>query len=134
MAWTDTLEKVGGYLVDNSGDLTNLGKLASFGGGALLNKSGLADPNIPTSGYQGGIPNLDYNREQLPVAPRDYTQNNFGQRYFTDGEFTPAEGQGSIINADGSGITSGGTGGTGGAGAAGGDGGGGNTWYGYRWR
>jgi len=100
MAWTDTLAKVGSYVVDNGGELTKLGKMASLGGGILLNKSGLADPNIPTSGYQGGIPNLDFNREQLPVVPRDYTQDNFGRDHFTRGEFNPAKGQGSIINAD----------------------------------
>jgi predicted Rdx family selenoprotein len=64
--------------------------LVTTGGAYALNKSGLMKANIPQSGYQGGIPEYEVNRQRVPST---YDPNrragSGGQRYFTDTQYLP---------------------------------------------
>jgi len=87
----DWIGDTGGSIVDYLG--TDQGQLV--GGGVLglglnyLNNTGGGSANITPSGYQGGIPDMQYNREviQQPNDP-NRRPGEAGRRYFTDGNFT----------------------------------------------
>lgn len=72
------------------GEVDLLKGLVTTGGAYALDKSGLMKANIPQSGYQGGIPEYQVNRQ---VVPSTYDPNrragSGGQRYFTDTQYNP---------------------------------------------
>lgn len=55
--------------------------------GILQLMGGLDGPTQQPSGYQGGIPNYTYNREQLPPNASGQRPGAAGRRHFTDGTF-----------------------------------------------
>ncbi len=59
--------------------------LLGMGLGALVDKSGIADPKIPVVGYQGGIPEYQAVRQRVAM-PEDPNRRPGagGRRYFTD--------------------------------------------------
>ena len=71
-----------------------MGKIAASGAGVAQMLGLLPDDwtqaNIPTSGYQGGIPDLIASRQRVP-GTYDPTRRSGsgGQRYFTDTVYTP---------------------------------------------
>ena len=70
----------------------NLGELAvSTGISYALDKSGLTDPNIPTVGYQGGIPSYEVVRDRVPTDP-NRRRGGENQRYFTDTQYAEKPG------------------------------------------
>ena len=89
MSWWDNLvgaaKDVGGGFQDFMGSDSGLAALAKLGLSYGLNKSGIADEQIPKTGYQGGIPSYTAVSERVPMA---YDPNrrpgSMGQRYFTD--------------------------------------------------
>lgn len=106
MSWFDDLfSGVGDFLGSKEGNVA-----ASLGLSTLLNLSGLNNPNIPQSGYEGGIPTYNAVRRQVPLGeglaslppmetaaqapvrvPMSYDPNrrpgSSGRRYFTDVEY-----------------------------------------------
>lgn len=88
-SWWDNLvgaaKDVGGGFQDFMGSDSGLAALAKLGLSYGLNKSGIADEQIPKTGYQGGIPSYTAVSERVPMA---YDPNrrpgSMGQRYFTD--------------------------------------------------
>jgi len=74
----------------NDGGFDWMKGLVSVGGAYALDKSGLMQANIPQSGYQGGIPEYQVNRQ---IVPNTYDPNrragSGGQRYFTDAQYVP---------------------------------------------
>jgi len=106
MSWFDDLfSGVGDFLGSKEGNIAT-----SLGLSTLLNLSGLNSPNIPQTGYAGGIPTYNAVRRQVPVAqglaslssdgsteqmparvPIYYDPNrrpgSSGRRYFTDVEY-----------------------------------------------
>tara|TARA_R110001583_G_scaffold53054_3_gene164060 strand:+ start:654 stop:1352 length:699 start_codon:yes stop_codon:yes gene_type:complete len=74
----------------NDGGFDWMKGLVSVGGAYALDKSGLMQANIPQSGYQGGIPEYQVNRQRVPST---YDPNrragSGGQRYFTDAQYVP---------------------------------------------
>ena len=76
------------------------GIAASKGISTILDKTGITDsfaPNIPVTGYQGGIPSYEAIRERVPTDPnrRAGGQN---QRYFTDMQY--AKGREGFLEAE----------------------------------
>jgi hypothetical protein len=64
MSWfDDVMSGVESFVGDPLGQ-----KVTSLGLSYLLNQSGLADPQIPNTGYQGQIPAYRAIRQQVPVA------------------------------------------------------------------
>ena len=78
---TDDLDEYGGS--EGAGNL--LRSFLGMGLGALVDKSGLADPKIPVVGYQGGIPEYQAVRQRVAM-PEDPNRRPGagGRRYFTD--------------------------------------------------
>jgi len=89
MSWWDNLvgaaKDVGGGFQDFMGSDSGLAALAKLGLSYGLNKSGIADEQIPKTGYQGGIPSYTAVSQRVPMA---YDPNrrpgSMGQQYFTD--------------------------------------------------
>jgi hypothetical protein len=75
-------EDIGKYV----GDADNLGStLLGLGLGYLADRSGIADPKIPTTGYQGSIPEYTAVRERVPMqADPNRRPGSAGRRYFSD--------------------------------------------------
>lgn len=87
MSWFDNLKN----LFSNSKGEADLTKgLVTLGGGYLLNNSGVGQAEIPQTGYQGGVPEYEAQRQ---VVPGTYDPNrrpgSGGQRYFTDTQYAP---------------------------------------------
>jgi len=88
-SWWDNLigtaKDVGGSFQDFMGSDSGLAALAKLGLSYGLNKSGIADEQIPQTGYQGGIPSYTAVKQRVPMA---YDPNrrpgSMGQQYFTD--------------------------------------------------
>jgi hypothetical protein len=86
--------------LDDSGSGINWGELVKKYGasaatliGAGLGASGIMNSSQPKAGYQGKIPMLTANRQQLPIdynAPR--RAGSGGRRYFTDMTYAPKAG------------------------------------------
>ena len=78
---TDDLDEYGGS--EGAGNL--LRSFLGMGLGALVDRSGLADPKIPVVGYQGGIPEYQAVRQRVAM-PEDPNRRPGagGRRYFTD--------------------------------------------------
>jgi len=78
---TDDLDQYGGS--EGAGNL--LRSFLGMGLGALVDKSGLADPKIPVVGYQGSIPEYQTVRQRVAM-PEDPNRRPGagGRRYFTD--------------------------------------------------
>jgi hypothetical protein len=78
MSWWDDItdafgdffddEGIGGRLIDFFTDGGEGGGLGSLAGAVLMNQLGLSDPKIDKVGYQGGIPEYQAMRQQVPVA------------------------------------------------------------------
>ena len=79
------------------------GLLAKYGPaavGTFLGASGILNSSQPKAGYQGKIPTLTANRQQLPIdynAPR--RAGSMGRRYFTDMTYAPKTGIASVAPA-----------------------------------
>ena len=89
MSWWDKLtgvaEKVGGSASDFFESKSGLAELAKLGLSYGINKSGIADEEIPKTGYQGGIPNYTAVRERVPGTTSALRKpGSMGQRYFSD--------------------------------------------------
>jgi|TARA_R110002153_G_scaffold52701_10_gene147562 hypothetical protein len=88
-SWWDNLlgtaKDVGGSFQDFMGSGSGLSALAKLGLSYGINKSGIADEQIPPTGYQGGVPSYTAVRERVPTT---YDPNrrpgSMGQRYFSD--------------------------------------------------
>ena len=78
---TDDLDEYGGS--EGAGNL--LRSFLGMGLGALVDRSGLADPKIPVVGYQGSIPEYQAVRQRVAM-PEDPNRRPGagGRRYFTD--------------------------------------------------
>jgi hypothetical protein len=78
---TDDLDEYGGS--EGAGNIFR--SLLGMGLGALVDKSGLADPKIPVVGYQGSIPEYQAVRQRVAM-PEDPNRRPGagGRRYFTD--------------------------------------------------
>ena len=83
------------WIAGTAGDVFDT--VTDVGTGSLATGLGLAgltqflggnDVEQRPVGYQGGIPNYTYNREQLPQPSGDRRPGSAGRRYFTDGAFT----------------------------------------------
>ena len=85
----------GAYTKDGSADwikiLGTLGGLGSSGafGSGIQSLLGGGSSQRPV-GYQGGIPEYTYNREQIAYDDTDRRPGSGGRRYFTDGTYTQA--------------------------------------------
>jgi len=81
-------------LISGAGDLIQDNPTVSTGlvsliGAGLSNHFGGNENNITPSGYQGGIPELTYNRQMLNTSnDPNRRPGSGGRRYFTDGQFT----------------------------------------------
>ena len=65
-------------------------KLLSLGIGAGAEYFGLNDPQIQKTGYQGGIPEYEVQRERVPnIYDPNRRPGSAGRRYFTDTQFIP---------------------------------------------
>lgn len=89
-AWdwaTDAGGAIGDFLNTPGGEAVGTG-LIGLGLNIAKNK-GFGEADIKPTGYQGGIPDMVYNREMLNI-PNDPNRRpgQAGRRYFTDGEFT----------------------------------------------
>jgi len=76
----------GGSFADNLGELA-----VSTGISLALDKAGFTDPNIPTVGYQGGIPSYEVVRDRVPTDP-NRRRGGENQRYFTDTQYAEKPG------------------------------------------
>ena len=76
----------GGSFADNLGELA-----VSTGISFALDKAGFTDPNIPTVGYQGGIPSYEVVRDRVPTDP-NRRRGGENQRYFTDTQYAEKPG------------------------------------------
>ena len=65
------------YFTKDKGGQAVTGLLASY----LANQSGFFGPNIPDVGYQGGIPDYQGMRQQVPLALGQEYQDEQGQKY-----------------------------------------------------
>ena len=68
--------------------------------GTFLGASGILNSSQPKAGYQGKIPTLTANRQQLPIdynAPR--RAGSGGRRYFTDMTYAPKAGIAAVAPA-----------------------------------
>ena len=72
---------------------TKLGLLGGLGGGLMGLLGGGSTANQP-QGYQGGIPQYTYNRQQVPYQDENRRPGSGGRRYFNDGQFVPGAAQG----------------------------------------
>lgn len=79
-------------LVTNSKGQTDYSKLAGLAGGlmgGLASGQSWAQPNIPKTGYQGGIPSYTAVREQVPgTYDPNRRPGSRGQEYFTPMQYT----------------------------------------------
>ena len=84
---TNTGGAIGDFLNTPGGEAVGTG-LIGLGLNIAKNK-GFGEADIKPTGYQGGIPDMVYNREMLNI-PNDPNRRpgQAGRRYFTDGEFT----------------------------------------------
>ena len=72
----------------NDEENAGLAGLASLLGGAALNSFGITDANIPSVGYQGGIPEYTGVRERVQdTYDPSRRPGSGGQRYFSDMEY-----------------------------------------------
>jgi hypothetical protein len=70
----------------------NLDKILTALGALALNRSGIGSDGGGggSTGYQGGIPTLQYNRTQLNTNDPNRRPGSAGRNYFSPGTFTPA--------------------------------------------
>ena len=87
---TENLEDTIDFFTDDIGEYVGgaggIGStLLGLGLGYLADKSGIADPKIPTTGYQGDIPEYTAVRERVPMqADPNRRPGSAGRRYFSD--------------------------------------------------
>lgn len=90
-SWWDSLIDGGGdllggawdWLTDNEDTVIPITSVLGGGLAALLG----GDNTPPPTGYQGGIPDYTFNRQQLSQPSGDRRPGSAGRRYFTDGQF-----------------------------------------------
>jgi hypothetical protein len=87
---TPWYERLLNWATDNP---TQLGLLGGLGGGLMGLLGGGSTANQP-QGYQGGIPQYTYNRQQVPYQDENRRPGSGGRRYFNDGQFVPGAAQG----------------------------------------
>jgi hypothetical protein len=64
--------------------------IITTGGSYLLNQSGAGQAQIPPTGYQGGIPDYEVQRQTVPgTYDPNRRPGSGGQRYFTQAQFAP---------------------------------------------
>lgn len=83
-------ERILDWAKDNPTQLALLGGL----GGGLMGLFGSDSTANQPQGYQGGIPQYTYNRQQVPYQDENRRPGSGGRRYFNDGQFVPGAAQG----------------------------------------
>ena len=79
---------------DDKGNINYNTKAIAGGIGALLPfilPASFTGPQVPPTGYQGGIPELTATRTRLPLDDTNRRPGSGGRRYFTDTTFTPKQ-------------------------------------------
>lgn len=87
MSWFDDIKKL---FTNSDGEASLTRGLVSLGGGYLLNESGAGQADIAPTGYQGGIPEYEAQRQTVPgTYDPNRRPGSGGQRYFTDTQYAP---------------------------------------------
>jgi hypothetical protein len=86
-SWLDGLIK---NFIGADGETDLLKGIVTTGGSYLLNKSGAGEAQIPPTGYQGGIPDYEVQRQTVPgTYDPNRRPGSGGQRYFTQAQYVP---------------------------------------------
>ena len=86
-SWLDGLIK---NFTGSDGDTDWLKGVVTTGGSYLLNQSGVGQAQIAPTGYQGGIPDYQVQRETVPgTYDPNRRPGSGGQRYFTQAQYAP---------------------------------------------
>lgn len=90
MSWFDDIKNLFTG-ADGGADIAR--GLLSLGGGYLLDQSGVGQAVIPPTGYQGGIPEYQAQRQTVPgTYDPNRRPGSGGQRYFTQTQYQPKSG------------------------------------------
>ena len=74
----------------NDGETDLIKGLVTAGGGYLLDKSGAMQAQSAPTGYQGGIPDYEVQRQTVPgTYDPNRRPGSGGQRYFTQAQYAP---------------------------------------------
>lgn len=86
-SWLDGLIR---NFTGGDGGIDLLKGIVTTGGGYLLDKSGVMQAQSPPTGYQGGIPDYEVQRQTVPgTYDPNRRPGSGGQRYFTQAQFAP---------------------------------------------
>jgi hypothetical protein len=86
-SWLDGLIK---NFTGGDGETDWVKGIITTGGSYLLNQSGAGQAQIPPTGYQGGIPDYEVQRQTVPgTYDPNRRPGSGGQRYFTQTQFAP---------------------------------------------
>jgi len=86
-SWLDGLIK---NFTGGDGETDWLKGIITTGGGYLLDKSGVMQAQSAPTGYQGGIPNYEVQRQTVPgTYDPNRRPGSGGQRYFTQAQYAP---------------------------------------------
>lgn len=86
-SWLDGLIK---NFTGGDGETDLLKGLLTTGGGYLLDKSGAMQAQVAPTGYQGGIPDYEVQRQTVPgTYDPNRRPGSGGQRYFTQAQYAP---------------------------------------------
>ena len=86
-SWLDGLIK---NFTGGDGETDWVKGIITTGGSYLLNQSGAGQAQIPPTGYQGGIPDYEVQRQTVPgTYDPNRRPGSGGQRYFTQAQFAP---------------------------------------------
>tara|TARA_R110001592_G_scaffold30461_2_gene109062 strand:- start:676 stop:1410 length:735 start_codon:yes stop_codon:yes gene_type:complete len=79
---------------DGTFDMNKVLGIGGAGIGGLMGLLGGGSTANQPQGYQGGIPQYTYNRQQVPYQDENRRPGSGGRRYFNDGQFVPGAAQG----------------------------------------
>lgn len=86
-SWLDGLIK---NFTGSDGGIDVLKGVVTTGGGYLLNQSGIGQAQVAPTGYQGGIPEYEVQRQAVPgTYDPNRRPGSGGQRYFTQAQYAP---------------------------------------------
>ena len=86
-SWLDGLIK---NFTGSDGDTDFLKGIVTTGGGYLLDQSGVMQTRSEPTGYQGGIPEYEVQRQTVPgTYDPNRRPGSGGQRYFTQAQYAP---------------------------------------------
>ena len=86
-SWLDGLIK---NVTGGDGETDWLKGIITTGGGYLLDKSGVMQAQSAPTGYQGGIPDYEVQRQTVPgTYDPNRRPGSGGQRYFTQAQYAP---------------------------------------------